>query len=102
MSYRGNWNDGPVYVYSLTDPRNGHVFYIGASRNPRGRYSNHRHDPGSSAWSRFIDVMDAGQMPVLNVLSEHPSRWAALRREHDLIRSTPGLDNRSCAMPRAA
>lgn len=101
MSYRGNWNDGPCFVYALVDPRSSTIYYVGISINPEARLAGHRSDPASAAWSRTREIIKNGFKPALKVLSEHPTRDEALRREFELISSTPNLVNACRILQRA-
>lgn len=61
-----------IYIYALKDPRDDAVRYIGQSRDPQQRLSQHKADgSGNSKKSRWIRELRArGQSPILEVIEE--------------------------------
>lgn len=60
-----------VTVYGLRDPRDGSVFYVGATGGSlRGRLSRHRstarfYGPVTALWRRVMGVVDSGRRPEI-------------------------------------
>ena len=96
------------YIYTLGDPRNGDIYYVGKTQNPTERWISHKCANGfNAARERNAAIRDAGAQPVMVILSRHESTIAAdlaevaaifrLRKQgHDLLnkrclRTSPSL-----------
>jgi predicted GIY-YIG superfamily endonuclease len=87
---------GPTWVYVIVDPRNRKPFYVGITKYLWYRFDQHRTDSGSAAWPRVNELLAAGYSPV-RIHKPYrlcADRNEALRLEHRLINSIPGLLNR--------
>lgn len=92
----------PWTVYTLTDPRDGTVFYIGCSRNPRRRIRDHNGDPALAAYRRCCKIRAAGLRCVLTVIARHSTKREAMMQERRLIVEGDGkLVNRERGWPRS-
>lgn len=70
--------DPKKMVYGLIDPRNGEVRYIGASRSPLKRYSQHLSQLGPPArdmanW--LNDLANNGMRPDLRLFTDSTESW---------------------------
>lgn len=86
------------YVYTLTDPREGAVFYVGKGKGLR----MHQHavearrdsDRGNRRKiDRIKEIFAAGFEPVAEKIAEYDSEQEAFDHEADLISVLPGLTN---------
>lgn len=85
------------YVYTLTDPRDGAVFYVGkgkglrawqhASDARKGRKGNKRKT------QRVLDIQAAGLEPLVCRVAEYEIEADAFEHEAELIATIPGLTN---------
>lgn len=87
------------YIYRLVDPRNCKPFYVGLSIAPRRRLLGHMYDPASAGWPTCRELRSIGLKPILEFVSEHDTRDAALIAEWELIMASDGLVNRSRLEP---
>lgn len=58
-------------IYSLNDPRDGRVRYVGRAARPDRRFATHLarpHSPALRAWA--AELRDLGLRPVLNILGD--------------------------------
>lgn len=86
------------YVYTLTDPRDGSVFYVGKGKGLRMYQhvaeARRRVEGGNQRkLSRIREILDAGCEPKAEVVAEHEDEQDAFDHEADLIASIPGLTN---------
>lgn len=98
-----------TYIYDLSDPRTGHVRYVGKSVNPKERLATHIREArqGSVVHSRrWIDgLLQCGLRPVLGILEETNTAraneceryWIATLQclGADLTNRTPGGDGQA-------
>jgi hypothetical protein len=91
-------------IYSLTDPRDGRVRYVGKTNDIRIRLSNHvsqalhyRKRNHRVNWIRSL--VEGGQLPVLSILEEGAGDWAAAEKKwiarfrqagYELVNATDG------------
>lgn len=89
------------YIYTLSDPRNSAVRYIGQSNNPQHRYKQHLQQPGIFKKGKWIkELKDLGIKSSLNIIWECEKEnvdlwervWIAMYLEtgSNLLNSTPG------------
>ena len=85
------------YVYTLSDPRSGDVFYVGKGSGLRmyqhaveARVSS---NGNRAKLDRIRDIQGAGFEPLAAKVAEYDSERDALDHEADLIASLPGLTN---------
>ncbi len=66
-----------VYIYSLTDPRNNQIRYIGKSINPKKRIDNHLHVKRKSHCSCWIQSLKSiGLKPIFEIIDiVEESNW---------------------------
>lgn len=89
MFFRGSniWNrpprprffdpERPTSIYALIDPRTGGVGYVGATGDPRKRWSQHRTEPGYGRKQQWLrELRSVGLEPVMRILEEVPWRDA--------------------------
>ena len=76
-----------VFIYGLTDPRTGHVAYVGKAVDPQKRYLQHilgREDQKTtpkSAWIKHLLAM--GEKPGLTIIEEcTQDNWKDRERHH--------------------
>lgn len=86
------------YVYTLADPRDGAVFYVGKGKGLRmyQHAQEARSDKGSGnrrKIERIKEIQAAGLEPIASVVAEHEDEQDAFDHEADLIAVTPGLTN---------
>lgn len=59
-------------VYSITDPRDGHVFYIGVTNNLARRVTQHlATEPGKPSAKRIRELLQSDIVPTFSVLAKH-------------------------------
>ena len=81
-----------VWIYSLEDPRDGEIYYVGQSTDPERRLSEHLTEARSGrmenrALCRWLLSLDRlGIRPVLNIETECRSPYEADVEEKRLIR----------------
>lgn len=74
------------YVYTLTDPRNNHVKYVGMSKNPTLRLTQHMTEYASKEKRKWIDsLISENKMPILDVVFNHETEKEARDEETYLI-----------------
>tara|TARA_Y100000389_G_scaffold30996_1_gene26201 strand:+ start:2300 stop:3070 length:771 start_codon:yes stop_codon:yes gene_type:complete len=85
------------YVYTLTDPRDLKVFYVGKGTASRGYAHTHRLDirdtDASPKARRVRDIIDSGEEVVVNILKRFVDEDEAYEYEASLIEKTPDLEN---------
>lgn len=71
------------YIYELIDPRTNEVRYVGASNDPKMRYSHHlgRLDGGAEKIAWLKELAELKLKPILNIRESHEDRNEALLRE---------------------
>ena len=78
-----------IAIYGLVDPRSGEIHYIGRSRQPTLRMSDHscRHArPGNRRLQDWIDtLLDANRKPSLVILRWYKSQNTAMLAEFKWI-----------------
>lgn len=85
------------YVYTLTDPRDGSVFYVG--KGVGGRMYEHTRDARSGRVCNkrktqiILDLLAAGKEPIAKPIAHFDDEQDALDHEADLIASMSGLTN---------
>jgi hypothetical protein len=58
------------FIYTLSDPRNGDVRYVGATRRPHARLSEHIEHPHSDQLEMWVSELDAeGHTPDMNIIN---------------------------------
>jgi len=83
----------PYRIYGLFDPRDGVLFYIDLTRDPRQRELTHGNSFGCDVdrvWRRVQEIRAAGRKFVFRILESYPphARKLAYAREAFLIRNT--------------
>jgi len=72
-----------VYIYGLKDPRDGLIYYVGKTINPRGRFKNHLDgdcNANKTAWIQ--DLAIRGLKPEMLILATATQKtWPALERK---------------------
>lgn len=80
-----------TFIYSLTDPRNNEVFYVGQSFNPKRRLTEHiYHSKTLEYWRnthnakemRIQAILEANAKPILEILEETTGLYADEREDH--------------------
>lgn len=73
-----------TFLYTLSDPRNGKIRYVGKSDNPDKRLSSHLRDRRLSHKRTWIDgLRQEGLVPTLDLLDEVPERdWEFWEQEY--------------------
>jgi hypothetical protein len=100
---RKHWEDGETmryFIYTLTDPRTGSIFYVGCTTNVKRREAQHnlyKHSPeveGIKYVTYLANLRQAGCKPVMVVVEqtedktreeywiEHFSSWCSLVNVH--------------------
>lgn len=85
------------YVYTLTDPRDDAVFYVGKGMG--GRMYSHAREVRAGLKSnpaktqRIQSLLDEGFEPLPRIVAQYDDEQDALDHEADLIASLPGLTN---------
>ena len=80
-----------IWIYSLEDPRDGEIYYVGQSTDPERRLSQHLTEARSGrmenrALCRWLLKLDAlGMRPVLNIEAECRSPYETDVEEQRLI-----------------
>jgi hypothetical protein len=71
-----------VYIYTLADPRNGEVRYVGKTNNKKLRSKAHRNERGSTRKCRWVQSLSsAGVCPVFEELEEvEENEWKEAER----------------------
>ena len=60
-----------VYIYTLTNPLNNEVFYVGYTNNPTRRLNEHiKYKYNSYKDSIISEIINCGSKPILNVIDE--------------------------------
>lgn len=103
--------EGKSYIYHLTDPRDGTIFYVGHSRDPDHHLERLTTYTGTvrndELRERLEDIIAAGVQPSLEVLEEVPED-EALDRQHAWLTTMVGRhedlanahgDLRRCRLP---
>jgi len=94
------------HIYSLTDPRDGRVRYVGKTTRPKGRLHSHiceairgRQENHRTHWVR--SVIEAGHFPTMSILESGEGDWQAAEQKWiktlrdagcNLVNSTDGGD----------
>jgi len=70
-----------VYIYTLSDPRDGRVRYVGATRNPKKRLCTHKANAkrcNSAPVQKWINLLlDEGLEPIMNIVdSGNDDTWS--------------------------
>jgi len=61
------------YIYTLTDPRTEEPRYVGATKEPKQRYSNHLSSPTNDDVKEWLDELeDCGLEPNMNLVRVEP------------------------------
>jgi len=72
-----------TYIYTLSDPENHQVRYVGKSNNPHSRFNDHlrgRENTHKAFWVKSL--ANRGLMPVLSIVANVPlSQWQFAERE---------------------
>lgn len=83
------------YVYTLSDPRTGTVFYVGKGKG--GRIDQHEREAlrgvRSPKCDRIREIQAAGLQIIKAKVARFASERAAYAHESQLINSLPGLTN---------
>ena len=60
-----------IYIYSLIDPRNEEIRYVGKAKNPAQRLTHHLKDKGDCHRTRWLNVLkELGLQPSIGILAE--------------------------------
>jgi hypothetical protein len=85
------------YVYTLTDPRTGAVFYVGKGKRARAyQHVAEALRPNSVNQRKCAlirDILDAGHVPSVAIVQRYELEADAIEHEADLIASMQGLTN---------
>lgn len=74
-------------VYSLVDPRDNCVHYIGMSRNVQNRFRAHMHKDANWVKASWVkELKGVGLLPVLSMIAENLTREEAQKLELQMIR----------------
>ena len=66
-----HWLTGQFYIYTLTDPRDNSVRYVGLTRWPEQRRGQHRYAPSKTPLGEWLDELSAvGLAPIFTVIEE--------------------------------
>lgn len=78
---------GQYAIYTLTDPADNLIYYVGKTCKPQRRFAQHlaaRHHKGSkAAWLRRLE--QRGQQPIMQILEVAESEEAASAKEQEWI-----------------
>jgi len=94
----------PFYVYTLTDPRNGRIFYVGKGTVIDGRYQGRfstlcheaKHGRVGVKYDTIREIQAEGLKPAFTKVFETEDEEAALSKEKELVeRLGASLDNRA-------
>lgn len=92
------------YVYTLSDPRDGAIFYVGKGCNKRGEMHVKEWLAGkvvnAEKFKRIDAIMRAGHEPKITIIESGLEESAAYKRERKLIRSI-GIENLTNMSPGA-
>lgn len=77
----------PYYIYELVDPRTDTIGYVGHTKNPKVRLSQHTllHDVNEEKNTWVREMLHAGVKPEMRILEEVESRPEAIAREKHWI-----------------
>jgi hypothetical protein len=86
------------YVYTLTDPTDGSVFYVGKGKGLRmyQHVVEARRDTARGnkrKLERIRKILEEGKEPLAQKVAEYEDEQDAFDHEADLIAATPGLTN---------
>lgn len=77
------------YVYTLTDPRDGAVFYVGKGKGRRAwcHEREAKRNAGCNAIkrARITAILAAGHRPAIHIVADGLTEDAALKRERQMI-----------------
>jgi hypothetical protein len=84
------------YVYTLTDPRNGAVFYVGKGKRDRLNHHTREVKAGRTGCnlgkeSRIRSILTDGMEPVASIVAKFSIEAEAFQHERHLIATTIGL-----------
>lgn len=75
-----------TYIYTLTDPTNNKVRYVGKTTNVKRRYYSHINKKSNQRLGNFylrnwlLSLLNNGQKPILEVIDECDSNWEDLEK----------------------
>lgn len=85
------------YIYSLTDPRDGRIRYVGKTDNLKRRLRHHIHDAlhrgeknHRSNW--LYNLVSTGQLPTMSVLESGDGDWVVAEKKWIATFRAAGLD----------
>lgn len=79
--------DCRFYIYTLTDPRDGSVRYVGMTHRPEGREKQHLCAASTTPMGAWMnDLAAAGVRPSLTIIEEVNGFYAARRVEQKWIK----------------
>ena len=86
------------YVYTLTDPRNGAVFYVGKGQGSRAfthtsLVRRGLQDCNLRKCAQIKEIVDGGLEPSVSIVGKHANEFFAFEQERELIAATPNLTN---------
>jgi hypothetical protein len=80
------FNHERLSIYTLTDPRNGVVMYVGCTERPKGRESQHRGANRSTLIGRWMEELAAaGVEPVFTIIEKAIGWDSGRTKENRLI-----------------
>lgn len=89
---------GKFYVYTLIDPRDGSVFYVGKGKGNRCFVHTHTVKAGTPdnnrrKCDRISEILASGLDPEAKIVAYYEEEFDALEHERELIALTPDLTN---------
>lgn len=71
-----------TYIYTLSDPRNGKVCYIGRSVTPHARLKAHISNDDNTAKARWIaELKTVGLLPIMAIIDSSDDKVIAREKE---------------------
>lgn len=70
-----------TYIYTLSDPRNNEVRYVGKALNPNKRFINHLSSKNKTHCRSWIkSLLDLNLLPILDIIDETENNWELLEQ----------------------
>lgn len=63
-----------IYIYTITDPRNNLVFYVGRTKDPRQRFYAHLNTHQAKVSVPIKEIIEDGKKPLFNLIEECNNR----------------------------
>jgi predicted GIY-YIG superfamily endonuclease len=77
-----------IYIYTLNDPTNNNVYYVGKTNNPKNRYKQHvyeaKHTRKKTKLYQWMgQLLKNGQKPIMDIIDEvEVEQWESTEQLH--------------------